>query len=58
MATEAVVALCWVGVMAVAVLRVRAVAWLGNLFGIPRNYAINLILDLLNSGIFIGILFF
>ncbi len=31
---------------------------LGNPFGIPRNSAINLILDLWNSGIFIGILFF
>jgi hypothetical protein len=29
--------------------------WLGNPFGIPRNSAINPILDLLNSGIFIGI---
>jgi hypothetical protein len=32
--------------------------WLGNPFGIPRNSAINPIPDLLNSGIFIGILFF
>jgi hypothetical protein len=32
--------------------------WLGNPFGIPRNCAINPILDLFNSGIFIGILFF
>ncbi len=32
--------------------------WLGNPFRIPRNSAINLIPDLLNSGIFIGILFF
>ncbi len=33
------------------------VAWLGNLFGIPQNSAINPIPGLLNSGIFIGILF-
>jgi hypothetical protein len=33
-------------------------AWLGNPLGIPRNSAIILIPDLLNSGIFIGILFF
>ncbi len=33
-------------------------ARLGNLFGIPQNSAINPIPDLLNSGIFIGILFF
>jgi hypothetical protein len=32
--------------------------WLGNSFGIPRNSTINPIPDLLNSGIFIGILFF
>jgi hypothetical protein len=32
--------------------------WLGNPFGIPWNSAINPIPDLLNSGIFIGILFF
>ncbi len=32
--------------------------WLGNPFGIPWNSAINPILDLLNSGIFIGFLFF
>jgi hypothetical protein len=34
------------------------VAWLGNPFGIPQNSAINPIPDLLNSGIFIRILFF
>jgi hypothetical protein len=33
-------------------------AWLGNPFRIPRNSTINPILDLLNSGIFICILFF
>ncbi len=33
-------------------------AWLGNLFRIPWNSTINSILDLLNSGIFTGILFF
>ncbi len=33
-------------------------ARLGNPFGIPRNSTINPIWDLLNSGIFIGILFF
>jgi hypothetical protein len=33
-------------------------AWLGNPFGIPRNSAINPIPDLLNSKIFIQILFF
>jgi hypothetical protein len=32
--------------------------WLGNPFGILQNSVINLIPDLLNSGIFIGILFF
>jgi hypothetical protein len=32
--------------------------WLGNPLGIPQNSAINLISDLLNSGIFIQILFF
>ncbi len=32
--------------------------WLGNPFLIPQNFAIILILDLLNSGIFIGILIF
>jgi hypothetical protein len=32
--------------------------WFGNLFGIPQNSAINPIPDLLNSRIFIGILFF
>ncbi len=32
-------------------------AWLGNPFRIPRNSAINLIPDLLNSKIFIRILF-
>jgi hypothetical protein len=32
--------------------------WLGNPFGIPLDSAINPIPDLLNSGIFIGILFF
>jgi hypothetical protein len=32
--------------------------WLGNPFGIPRNSAINPILDFLNSGIFIKSLFF
>jgi hypothetical protein len=31
---------------------------LGNLFGIPQNSMINLIPELLNSGMFIGILFF
>jgi hypothetical protein len=34
------------------------VARLGNPFGIPRNSAIIPILDLLDSGIFFGILFF
>ncbi len=34
------------------------VARLGNPFGIPRNSVIILISDLLDSGIFIGILFF
>jgi hypothetical protein len=33
-------------------------AWLENPFGIPRNSAINPFPDLLNSGIFIRILFF
>ncbi len=33
-------------------------AWLGNPLGIPRNYTINPIPNLLNSGIFIGILYF
>ncbi len=32
--------------------------WLGNPLRIPRNSAIILIPDLLNSGIFIGIIFF
>ncbi len=32
--------------------------WLGNLFRIPWNSAINPIPDLLNSGIFIGIFIF
>jgi hypothetical protein len=32
--------------------------WLGNPFGNPQNSAINPIPNLLNSGIFIGILFF
>jgi hypothetical protein len=36
----------------------QVVARMGNLFRIPRNSAINPISDLLNSGIFIGILFF
>jgi hypothetical protein len=33
-------------------------AWLGNPFGILQNSAINPILDLLNSSIFIRIIFF
>jgi hypothetical protein len=32
--------------------------WLGNPFGIPQNYAINPIPDLLNSRNFVKILFF
>jgi hypothetical protein len=36
----------------------EGMTWLGNPFGIPRDSAINPIPDLLNSGIFIGILFF
>jgi hypothetical protein len=33
-------------------------SWLENLFGIPWNFAIIPFSDLLDSGIFIGILFF
>jgi hypothetical protein len=36
----------------------KIMAWLGNPLGIPWNSAIIPIPDLLNSGIFIGILFF
>jgi hypothetical protein len=36
----------------------RFIPWLGNPFGIPWNSRINLIPDLLNSRIFIAILFF
>jgi hypothetical protein len=39
-------------------LRTKGLARLGNPFGIPRNSAIIPILDLLDSGIFIGIMFF
>jgi hypothetical protein len=46
------------GSMLMVVAAAVLATWLGNPFGIPRNSAINPILDLLNYGIFIGILFF
>jgi hypothetical protein len=40
-----------------AMLDIGTWSWLGNMFRIPQNFAIKLILDLLNSGIFIGFFF-
>ncbi len=49
----------WYNVLGLSVLnRWARRTWLGNLFEILRNSAINPILDLLNSGIFIGIWLF
>ena len=44
--------------MSPTALPITSATWLGNPFRILRNSAINPIPDLLNSGIFLGILFF